>query len=92
MLLDVANVVGQRMGDAFMAEFGAAMTGVKPKTVFLRPDIAGPLTAELLRQASRRLRASAAPTFEVSYASRAVEDAARDTAFASAGLLSAAAV
>jgi hypothetical protein len=54
-MLDAANVVAQRRGDAFMDAFGAAMTGVAPKTAFLKPSVALPLAAEMLRQlASRR--------------------------------------
>ena len=49
-LMDAANVVAQRKGDGFMTDFGAAMTGVKPKTTFVRPGLAGPLVWELLRQ------------------------------------------
>ena len=48
--LDAANVVAQRKGDSFMAEFGAAMTGVKPKTTFVKPAVALPLGAEVVRQ------------------------------------------
>jgi geranylgeranyl reductase family protein len=55
LMLDAANVVAQRRGDAFMDAFGAAMTGVAPKTTFLKPSVALPLAAEMLRQlASRR--------------------------------------
>ncbi len=49
-LLDAACVVAQRKGDAFMEEFGAAMTGVAPKTTFLKPRVALPLGLELMRQ------------------------------------------
>ena len=49
-MLDAANVVAQRRGDAFMQEFGAAMTGVAPKTTFLKPGVALPLAVELARQ------------------------------------------
>jgi hypothetical protein len=49
-MLDAANVVAQRRGDAFIQEFGAAMTGVAPKTTFLKPGVALPLAVELARQ------------------------------------------
>jgi flavin-dependent dehydrogenase len=52
-MLDAASVVAQRRGDAFMEEFGAAMTGVAPKTTFLKPSVALPLTAALIRQLLR---------------------------------------
>ncbi len=53
-LLDAANVVAQKKGDDFMAEFGAAMTGVKPKTTFVRPSLALPLAAEIVCQVYTR--------------------------------------
>ncbi|RMF19762.1 MAG: NAD(P)/FAD-dependent oxidoreductase [Deltaproteobacteria bacterium] len=53
-LLDAAAAVAQKKGDDFMAEFGAAMTGVKPKTTFARPSVALPLAAEIVRQVAAR--------------------------------------
>jgi len=52
-LLDAASVVAQRRGDAFMNTFGAAMTGVAPKTTFLKPGVALPLALEIPRQLLR---------------------------------------
>jgi len=48
MLLDTAAVAAQRHGAGFMDRFGAAMTGVKPKSSFLSPRMALPLGAALL--------------------------------------------
>jgi len=48
--LDAACVVAQQRGDAFMETFGAAMTGLTPKTTFLRPGIALPLSLALARR------------------------------------------
>jgi geranylgeranyl reductase family protein len=49
MLLDTAAVAAQRHGASFMDGFGAAMTGVKPKSLFLSPRMALPLGAALLK-------------------------------------------
>ena len=48
VLLDTAAVAAQRHGASFMDGFGAAMTGVKPKSLFLTPRMALPLGAALL--------------------------------------------
>ncbi len=53
-MLDAASVVAQRRGDVFMNAFGAAMTGVAPKTTFLQPGVALPLGVEIVRQLLRR--------------------------------------
>jgi len=85
--LDAANVVAQRKGDGFMAEFGAAMTGVKPKTTFLKPGVALPLGAEALRQLiSRKLFRGRTPP-EAEYAARAAERSARPTTFTNGCLI-----
>jgi len=81
IFLDAANVVAQRKGDAFMADFGAATTGVKPKTTFLRPNMALPLGIEVLRQFVLRLLLRAPVAEEAAYAARAVEPSERPTAF-----------
>ena len=52
MLLDTAVIAAQRHGAAFMDQFGAAMTGVEPKSLFLSPRMALPLGAALLRLAT----------------------------------------
>jgi geranylgeranyl reductase family protein len=55
-LLDTAAIAAQRHGAGFMDQFGAAMTGVKSKALFLAPSMAAPLGAALLRLAFRRAR------------------------------------
>jgi geranylgeranyl reductase family protein len=87
MLLDVANRAAQRKGDLFMAEFGAAMTGVKPKSTFLKPRFALPMGAELLREFGRQSpfrqrRPDADP-----YAVHAGDTGGRPTAFQNACLV-----
>jgi sulfite reductase (NADPH) flavoprotein alpha-component len=77
LFLDAANVVAQRKGEAFMAEFGAAMTGVKPKTTFLRPSVALPLGIEVVRQ----VLAQRAGRERDAYAARACEETSRPTSF-----------
>jgi len=53
-LLDTAALAAQRHGASFMDGFGAAMTGVKPKSLFLSPRMALPLGAALLKLALSR--------------------------------------
>lgn len=48
-LLDTATVAARRHGAKFMDQFGAAMTGVKPKSLFLSPRMALPLGAAMIR-------------------------------------------
>jgi flavin-dependent dehydrogenase len=84
-LLDAANVVAQRKGDGFMADFGAAMTGVAPKTVFLRPAMAGPLAAESVRQGVGQL-VRALPRGPGGYARGVDLDPGRPTSFRAACL------
>ena len=48
-LLDTAALAAQRHGASFMDEFGAAMTGVKSKSIFLAPRMSVPLGLALLR-------------------------------------------
>lgn len=48
VLLDTAAIAAQRHGVNFMDQFGAAMTGVKPKSLFLSPRMALPLGAALI--------------------------------------------
>jgi len=87
LLLDAANVVAQRKGGAFMAEFGAAMTGVKPKTTFLKPGVALPMALEVLRQILKQKVLSSSSHAADSYKARALEDTPRLTAFQCGGLL-----
>ncbi|MBK7973670.1 MAG: NAD(P)/FAD-dependent oxidoreductase [Deltaproteobacteria bacterium] len=86
LLLDAANRVAQRKGDAFMARFGAAMTGVVSKAEFVRPAMAAPLAAaslgELVRQ--RLLRHEVAGP--ASYAAAAAAHDPRATTFRNAGV------
>ena len=48
VLLDTAAMAAQRNGASFMDDFGAAMTGVKSKSLFLYPRMSIPLIAALL--------------------------------------------
>ena len=66
-LLDTAAIAAQRHGAGFMDNFGAAMTGVKPKSLFLAPKMALPLGAALLRLTLSRLpsRYDAGPNAEL---------------------------
>lgn len=57
-LLDTAALTAQQHGAGFMDEFGAAMTGVKSKSVFLAPRMSIPLAAALLRLGLRGRHAS----------------------------------
>ena len=86
-LLDAAAVVAQRKGDGFMIDFGAAMTGVKPKTTFVRPSVALPLGIEVVRQLfiQKILRSQASE--ETAYASRGAQTTSRDTSFEMACLI-----
>jgi len=72
---------------AFMAEFGAAMTGVKPKTTFLKPGVAFPMALEVLRQILKQKVLSSSSHAADSYKARALEDTPRLTAFQCGGLL-----
>jgi geranylgeranyl reductase family protein len=87
LLLDAANIVAQRKGDTFMAEFGAAMTGVKPKTTFLKPGVAIPMTIEVLRQIFKQKIRRSSSNGANSYRARALEDTPRLTAFQRGGLV-----
>ncbi|MBI4514863.1 MAG: NAD(P)/FAD-dependent oxidoreductase [Deltaproteobacteria bacterium] len=88
LFLDAANVVAQRKGDAFMAEFGAAMTGVKPKTTFLKPSVALAMGAEVLRQFVRQKLLRPFASQEQAYAAHAAEASGRATAFPNGCLIS----
>jgi len=86
-VLDAANVVAQRKGAGFMAEFGAAMTGVKPKSTFIKPGMALPLTAELLRQIFLQKILHRNISMDAAYAARARELTKRPTAFPNSCLI-----
>ena len=81
LFLDAANVVAQRKGDAFMADFGAAMTGVKPKSIFLRPGMSLPLSAEIIRQFFIQKIMRPYKSVRHAYDMRSIEKDVRDTAF-----------
>ena len=68
-----------------MTAFGAAMTGVRPKTTFLRPSVAAPMALEVARQmvAQKLMRRGGGPA---AYAQRATENSSRATSFARACL------
>jgi hypothetical protein len=89
LLLDAANIVAQRQGDAFMAEFGAAMTGVKPKTTFLKPSVAVPMGIEVVRQIVMQKILRRHPLAAEAYRARASEASGRATAFRNGCLLDA---
>jgi flavin-dependent dehydrogenase len=85
MLLDTAAVAAQRHGASFMDGFGAAMTGVKPKSLFLSPRMALPLGAALLRLIRSRTEMEyrrgprAEPAHDYSFAKNALgKESARD--------------
>jgi geranylgeranyl reductase family protein len=88
--LDAANAVAQRRGDAFMADFGAVMTSVKPKTTFLRPSLALPLLLEVIRQLVVQKILRRHPSTRAAYAARAAEPSGRPTAFPNSCLIDAA--
>ena len=69
-----------------MVEFGAAMTGVKPKTVFLKPSVAVPVTIQIFWQVLRQ-KIFRTRNGREAYRVRAVERDARPTAFANACLV-----
>ncbi|MEM7135815.1 MAG: NAD(P)/FAD-dependent oxidoreductase [Myxococcota bacterium] len=55
MLLDTAAMAAQQHGASFMDNFGAAMTGVKSKSLFLSPRMSLPLGAAMARFLTRRV-------------------------------------
>lgn len=87
LFLDAANRVAQRKGEAFMAQFGAVMTGVKPKSTFLQPELALPLGAEAIQQFVTRKILRRAPNETAEYQRNAAEATARATAFRNACLI-----
>ncbi len=86
LFLDAANVVAQRKGDVFMADFGAAMTGVKPKTIFLKPSVALPMGAEVVRQWFIQKIKKPYRSMRHAYDMHAIENDTRPTAFQNAAL------
>jgi geranylgeranyl reductase family protein len=56
-LLDTAAIAAQKEGARFMDEFGAAMTGVKSKAIFLAPRMSVPLAIALAKLGFGRGRA-----------------------------------
>jgi hypothetical protein len=82
VLLDTAAVAAQRRGASFMDQFGAAMTGVKPKSLFLSPRMSIPLGAALLGLSIKRGATSyqagphGEPAHEYSFAKNALRSRA----------------
>ena len=79
VLLDTAAVAAQRHGAGFMDLFGAAMTGVKPKSLFLSPRMSLPLGAALLGLLRSRPQTSyeAGPSAEAPHQFSFAENAVR---------------
>lgn len=50
ILLDACANEMQRKGDSMMAKWAEVMTNMRPKTYFLRPDVAIPLAAAVVRE------------------------------------------
>lgn len=50
ILLDAACAYGRDTGQAFLDEFGLIMTGVKPKTAFLKPSLSLPIAWYLVKE------------------------------------------
>lgn len=79
VLLDTAAIAAQRRGASFMDDFGAAMTGVKPKSLFLSPRMSIPLGAALLGLLSSRAHSNyssgprAESTHDFSFAMNALQ-------------------
>jgi geranylgeranyl reductase family protein len=79
VLLDTAAIAAQRGGASFMDNFGAAMTGVKPKSLFLSPRMSIPLGAALLGLLGSRARSNyasgprAEPSHNFSFAMNALQ-------------------
>jgi menaquinone-9 beta-reductase len=69
-LVDATAALMQRRGPDFMAEWGKVMTGVAPKTQFLRPATLWPLVLETGRHLWNRRFGRRAPTIEYSIAGR----------------------
>jgi geranylgeranyl reductase family protein len=80
-LLDCAAVAARRRGTSFMDEFGKAMVGVKPKSVFLHPHMAVPLGIALGRLMLRTGKAR-----EGFYALGPASETPHDNSFARNGL------
>ena len=80
VLLDTAAVAAQRHGASFMDNFGAAMTGVKAKSLFLSPRMAVPLGAALLGliRSRRGMEYSAGPRAEPAHDYSFAKNALRD--------------
>ncbi|MBP9713075.1 MAG: flavodoxin domain-containing protein [Sterolibacterium sp.] len=78
--LDAAASLAERVGDRFMNEFGAIMTGVKPKSTYARPDIALPLSWEVGKQFFRQ-KLLRQPAGEAAYRQRAEENPTRSSSF-----------
>ncbi len=78
--LDAAATLAERTGGRFMDEFGAIMTGVKPKSTYARPDIAFPLALEVGKHLFRQ-KILRQPAGETAYRQRAEENSPRKGSF-----------
>jgi sulfite reductase alpha subunit-like flavoprotein/flavin-dependent dehydrogenase len=87
LLLDAAAVVAQNKGDDFIEDFGAAMTGVKPKTTFLKPRVSVPITLEIFRQIFIQKILRPFKSVREAYEARAVELENRLASFNISGLI-----
>jgi flavin-dependent dehydrogenase len=50
LALDAVACVGQRRGQAFLDFFGEVMTGVRPKSAFMKPDLVLDIVMEMAKQ------------------------------------------
>ncbi|KAN0038980.1 hypothetical protein ACTA71_001174 [Dictyostelium dimigraforme] len=55
IVLDAAASLIEKRGSRFLAEWAAVMTGVKPKTWFLRPDVGPLIVLEIFGECFRRV-------------------------------------
>ena len=51
ILLDACASEMQRQGDSMMSKWAEVMTNMRPKTYFLRPDVALQMTVAIIREA-----------------------------------------
>ncbi len=89
LILDAANKVAQKKGEAFIEDFGAAMTGAKPKTTFLKPRVSVPITVEIFKQAFVQKVLRPFKSVRAAYDSRAVEADDRRDSFHQSGVIDA---
>ena len=85
-LMDSASTRAQKVGDEFMNLFGSIMTGVLPKATFLKPSIAAPMTAELVKVLWKQ-KVLGQPSGRAAYDMKAVEYNQRASSFSQACLI-----